>query len=222
MPERYPVDERAVTGKAVARLRRDGTIPANIYGRGIESKAVQLPFTQVRTMLRTHGRNMLIELDVAGEGEARPVVIRDIAREPVSGAVQHLDFYQVDLTRAIQADVPIVLTGVAPAVAAEGGILVHGNETVSIEALPTNLPESIEVSVEGLDELDAQLTVADLVAPEGVTILTDSDIVLARVVRPRLAAEDEEVVPEGEEGVEGAAAPAAEPGAADESSESDE
>ena len=90
MPDTYAVEPRTVLGKKVAVLRREGTIPANIYGRGLESVAVQMPWAQARIMLNAHGRNTLIEVKLDSESAARPVVVRDIGRDPVSGAVSPL------------------------------------------------------------------------------------------------------------------------------------
>lgn len=200
MPDTYVVEPRAVTGKGVKQLRRDGTIPANIYGRGLESVAVQLPWSRAREMLNAHGRNTLIEVQL-GDGDARPVVVRDIARHPVTGSVQHIDFFQVDLTRTIQADVPIHFVGEAPAVHTYGGVFVQALDVVHVEALPNEMPEAIEVSIDSLEELDQSLSVADIVLPAGVTILTAGEQAIAQIARPRLEVEEEEEVPEGEEGV---------------------
>jgi large subunit ribosomal protein L25 len=197
-----------VVGKRVARLRRDGTLPANIYGRGLESIAVELPARQAREMLIAHGRDTLIELQVAGESKPRPVVVRSFQRHPVTREVLHLDFFQVDLNRAIQATIPVHVTGEAPAVHTYQGVLLHGADSVQVESLPGDLPEALEVSIDGLDELDTQVTVADLVAPAGVRIISDSELMLARVARPRLVAAEEVELLEGEEApaVEGEAA----------------
>lgn len=201
MPDTYVVEPRAVTGKGVKRLRRDGTIPGNIYGRGLESVAVQLPWARAREMLNAHGRNTLIEVQLGDAGKALPVVVRDIARDPVSGSVQHIDFFQVDLTRTIQADVPIHFVGEAPAVATYGGVFVQALDVVRVEALPNEMPEAIEVSINSLEELDQSLNVSDIAAPAGVAILTAGEQAIAQIARPRLEVEEEEEVPEGEEGV---------------------
>ena len=212
MPDTYAVEQRSVTGKAVKRLRRAGTIPGNIYGRGLDSVAVQLPWSRAREMLNAHGRNTLIEVALDG-GAALPVVVRDIARDPVSGEVLHIDFFQVDLTRTIQASVPIHFIGDAPAVPTYGGVFVQALDQVLLEALPNAMPEAIEVSVESLTELDQSLSVADMVAPPGVTILSAPEQAIAQIARPRLEVEEETEVLEGEEGVvpaEGAEAAASE------------
>jgi large subunit ribosomal protein L25 len=198
MPDTYAIELRSITGKAVKALRRDGTIPGNIYGRGLESVAVQLPWARAREMLNAHGRNTLIEVQVDSSAP-RPVVVRDIARNPVSGEVQHIDFFQVDLTRTIQADVPIHFVGEAPAVPTYGGVFVQSLDVVHVEALPNEMPDAIEVSIASLKELEQSLAVYDIVA------------------RPRLESE-ESVVPEGEEG----AVPEGEESASDDDSSGDD
>lgn len=205
--EAVVVQQRSVLGKRVHRLRRDGVLPANIYGRGLESMPVQLDAREALTMLRTHGLNNLFTIRVDGEGEPRSVVVRDVDRHPTTREVRHIDFFQVDLTRPIQAAVPIVLTGDAPAVQRHGGILVTGIDSVLVDALPGDLPSTIETSVESLTELDAVLTVGDISFPEGVTPLTDPEIAIARIARPRLilsAADEEEAAEEAEEAAENA------------------
>ena len=201
MPDSYDVELREVTGKAVAVLRRAGTIPANIYGRGLDSFAVQLPWANAREMLNSHGQNTLIEVKVGSEGSARPVVVRDIGRDPVSGEVLHIDFFQVDLTRTIQADIPIHFIGEAPAVPTYGGIFVQSLDTIHVEALPNEMPEAVEVSIDELTELDQSLSVADITLPPGVTMLTALEQAIAQIARPRIEVEETETVPEGEEGV---------------------
>ena len=216
MPDTYAIELRSITGKAVKALRRDGTIPGNIYGRGLESVAVQLPWARAREMLNAHGRNTLIEVQVDSSAP-RPVVVRDIARNPVSGEVQHIDFFQVDLTRTIQADVPIHFVGEAPAVPTYGGVFVQSLDVVHVEALPNEMPDAIEVSIASLKELEQSLAVSDIVAPAGVTILTAGEQAIAQVARPRLESE-EGVVPEGEEG----AVPEGEEAASDDDSSGDD
>ena len=203
MAHRYAVATRSVLGKRSKRLRWDGVLPANVYGRGLDSVAVQLPRREAEALLDEHGLNALIELDVAGEGEQRPVVVRSIQRHPLTRELQHMDFYQVDLTRPIQAMVQVALVGEAPAVHTYQGIVITGADHVSVQALPAAMPAQLELSIESLEELDAQLTVGDLATPPGVEVLTEPDIMLVRVARPRLieeAVEEAELL-EGEEGV---------------------
>ena len=212
MPECYAVAARSVFGKRSKRLRREGVLPANVYGRGLESVAVQLPRRGAEALLAEHGLNALIEIAVEGEDEQRPVVVRSVQRHPLTRELQHLDFYQVDLARTMQAQVPVTLTGEAPAVHTYQGILITGLDHVAVEALPADIPSHIEISVDGLAELDAQLTVGDLSVGEGVRVLTEPGIMLVRIARPRVseAAAQDDALPEGEEPPPEDAAPTAE------------
>jgi len=202
MPDRYAVTPRAELGKRTKLLRRDGTLPCNVYGRGLDSMAVQLPQNEAEMMLAEHGMNSLIELLVDGEGKERPVVVRAIQRHPLSRELQHMDFYQVDITRTLQANVPVTVTGESPAVHTYQGITITGLDRVLVEALPAAMPAYLEISVDSLAELDDQLTVADLEVAEGVRVLSDPEIMIVRIARPRVI--EEEVTTtllEGEAGV---------------------
>jgi large subunit ribosomal protein L25 len=198
MPDTYAAEPRTVLGKAVARLRREGVLPANIYGRGLESTAVQIAARDMRVLLHEQGLNTLVNLQVAGESVPRSVVVRKVARHPVSAVLEHVDFYQVDLARAIQGAVTIVLIGEAPAVQTYRALMLQSTESVLVEALPALMPTHIDLSVDSLTEADSSLTVADLQLPEGVIVLTPSDVVIAQMSRPR-GAGDEDSLPEGEQ-----------------------
>src|SRR4051812_21515684 len=106
MPDTYAAEPRTTLGKSVARLRREGVLPANIYGRGVDSTAVQIATRDAAALLRVHGVNTLVNLQVAGESMPRSVVVRGTQRHPVNQALQHVDFYQVDVNRNMQAHVP--------------------------------------------------------------------------------------------------------------------
>ena len=211
MPDRYSVTARSVLGKRAKQLRRDGIMPGNIYGRGLESVAVQLPYRGAATIMSEHGLNSLIEVEVEGEETGRPVVVRSVQRHPVTREIQHVDFYQVDLTRQMQAMVPITITGVAPAVHTYQGVVITGADHVSVQALPADIPGHLEINIDGLEELDDQLTVGDLDLPASILVMTELDIMIVRVQRPRKiedAVEEAELL-EGEEGelAEGEEAP---------------
>lgn len=196
MPDTYVASPRTLLGKNVARMRKEGIIPGNVFGRGLESTTIQLSHKDARELLKVHGLNTLLNLQVEGEPAPRPVVVRHVQREPVSHDIQHLDFYQVDLERRIEAHLSVVVVGTAPAVQTYQGLLLHGADTVVVSALPAFMPAHLEVSVDGLRELESQVTAADLTLPAGVTLVSPPDVMLARVGRPRVAAEGP-AVPEG-------------------------
>lgn len=212
---------RAVLGKKVAALRRNGQTPANIYGHRIESTAVQANTMELAHLMRSMGRNALVSLKVDGEGSPRTVMVRDVMRNPLDGKVLHVDFYQVNLTEKMKAEVPVVLTGTSDAVVTYGGVLMQMVDVIHVEALPGDLPSEYTVDVSQITELEQGIHVRDLNIDETkVTVMSDPDVIVAKVAAPRLAAEEEEAAAaEGEpaEGEEGAEAPAEEQAAADES-----
>ena len=194
------VAPRDVLGKKVKALRRQGVTPANIYGSHVDSQSIQLSTDELRHVLKTAGRNDIIYLRLDGD-DPRPTFIRDIQQNPITDAILHVDFLQISLREQVKADVPIHLVGLAPAVDTYQGILMHGLDHVSVEALPTEVPSFIEVDVSTLEELNQTLHVSDVPVPDGVTILTDVEQVIAKVAPP--AVEPEPEVEEAEEGVEG-------------------
>ena len=195
---------RSVLGKKVRRLRREGLLPANVYGRGIDSTSIQLDSRDFRRAIRQVGIRSMFELAIDGEQEPRHVLVRGLDREGGTGDPLHVDFYQVDLTRPIQTTVAIRLVGVAPAVLDLGGTLLQNLETVAVRCLPLDIPEAIELDVSALETFEASLSVGDLNVAEGVEILAAADIGIATVDAPRLQVEGESgITEEGEEGEEG-------------------
>jgi len=207
------VEPRLVTGKRVKSLRRQGIIPAHLYGRGQDSLALQAPVTVVTTLLRTAEQNQIIDLKIGGESEPRSVMLRGVQRNPITDDLLHVDFFQISLTDKLRADVPLNIVGEAPAVQIFSGILLHQIDHVTVEALPADLPGHIDVDVSSLEVLDAAIHVRDLPLPPNVEMLSDPDQVVAKVSPPRVAEEEAAPAAEGApvaEGEEGAPAATAE------------
>ena len=205
MPDRVTLSatNRSVLGKKVRRLRREGVLPANVYGRGVDSTAIQLDGRDFRRAIRQAGIRSMFELAIEGEPQARHVLVRGLDREGGTGDPIHVDFYQVDLNNPIQTTIAIRLTGVAPAVTDLGGTLLQNLETVAIRCLPLDIPEAIELDVSSLESFELSLNVGDLNVPAGVEVLVASDIGVATVDAPRLLIEGEEEEGEELEGEEG-------------------
>lgn len=201
---------RQVEGKKVRQLRRQGIIPANLFGRGQDSRAIQVTALEVKRILAQHAGAKILRLQVSGAADT--VLIRHIQREPKTGAIQHIDFMHVDMTEKMHARVLVTLVGDAPAVKQHGGVLLHVLDSVEVECLPGNLPEALTLDVSGLDELDSSLHVRDLIAPTGVQILSDGDEVVAKIEKPRILVEETPAAATEE----AAAAPAATEEAAEE------
>jgi large subunit ribosomal protein L25 len=201
---------RTVVGKKVRRLRRDGIIPANVFGRGRDSAAIQVGAHDLQRLLARHGGSRIISLRVDGTDEA--TLLRHVQRDPRTGAIEHVDFMHVEMTQKIRARVPVRLIGEAPAVRQLGGVLLHITDAIEVECLPRDLPEALELDVSGLDQLDATLHVRDIPLPRGVELLADPDETVVRLTPPRMV---EEVAPAAP--AEAPAAPASEPEAESES-----
>ena len=205
------VKPRTVLGKKVRAMRQVGYVPANIYGHGIPSQAVQVDLLSLTHLLRSAGRNVVVSLEVEGEKGRRPVMVRGLHRRPTTGQVLHVDFYQVSLTEKIRTEVPIVLIGQAPAAADLGGTLLQGLDTVSVEALPTDVPPNIEVDVSLLAGFDDGVYVRDLAVDSArVQVLSDPDLVVAKVAAPRVAEVEEAAAEAAPEEVAAGEAPPAE------------
>lgn len=201
------VSPREVLGKKVKRLRREGVIPANVYGHALDSVAIQVPKDDLANLLKTSGTNEIIYLRLDGE-DPRPTFVRQVQRNPTTDVILHVDFYQIALKEKVRMDVPVSIVGTAPAEQTQGGTLLHSLDRISVEGLPTEIPSVIEVDVSGLEEIDATIYVGDLSVPGEVDVLSDPEQVVAKVAAPQKEVEvEEEVVegevPEGEEGVEG-------------------
>lgn len=177
--QKLTVVKRDVLGKKIKKLRREGMIPANIYGKDIKSLAVQLPFKEFETVYNEVGETGLLDLEV--DGKARPVLIHNVQLDHLTRIPVHADFYQVNLKEKVKTMVPLVVTGEPKAVTEKLGLLLQPLSEVEVEALPEDLPENIEINVEPLANVDEQITVNDLKAPKGVEVLTDASQVVVKI-----------------------------------------
>jgi len=171
---------RKETGKTSRRLYSRGLIPAVLYGPSMETMMLSLPrFEFERFMQQQAGSPGLVQLNIDGAPKPVNAMVRQIQRAPLKGHVLHVDFLAVRLDRPIQASVTLHFTGDAPA-AREGGTILHEIREVTLEALPADLPDFLEVDMSGL-MLGSTMTVADIVLPKGVTILEDPEGVICSV-----------------------------------------
>ena len=197
-------------------------VPGNIYGQS-ESTAIQIPARDVEQTIHRAGRTNLVSLAVKG-AQPTTVLVKNWQRHPYKADLLHVDFFRVSMTQTLRMDVPIRLTGESPAVKSAGGTPFQTQATLSVECLPGDIPEAIEVDISGLEEVDASIYVRDLAVPSGVTILTDGDEMIVKIMAPTVepeideaaAAEGEAAVAEGE-GESGAEASAEESSSDEES-----
>ena len=198
------VQVREQTGKGVARkLRAAGRIPGVLYGRGKEPRSLQLDPHEVERLLKRSdaGMNTLIDLTIEGDSAGREtVLVKELQRDPVGDVILHADLYVVDLTKTIEVEVPVHLTGTPVGVSVSGGILDHTLRDLLVECLPTAIPDAITLDVSGL-EIGDSVHVRDVQLPEGVTMRSDADLSIAGVAAPTVEEEETPEVAEGEEGV---------------------
>ncbi|MFA6250754.1 MAG: 50S ribosomal protein L25 [Candidatus Shapirobacteria bacterium] len=194
---------REVKGKKVKNLRNQGLTPSTVYGKGMESISISVDSKILQKTLEEVGSSGLVNLKV--EDKEYPIMFRNPQYHPVEGNVLHVDCYKVNLKEKIKAMVPIELVGESSSVK-NGNVLVEVANEIEVEGLPTDLPERIEVDITKLAEVDAMITVADLIVDTTkITILTDMDQVIVKTEEPKIEEE-----PVATEAVEPGAVPATE------------
>lgn len=182
-------EPRTVVGKKVKQLRREGMIPAVIYGQK-EPVIIQLENLALRRVLRQAGTTNLVDISL-GKSK-RTVLVREIQSHVTRNDLLHVDFIEVDMKATITAEAELVAVGMS-APAAEGlGVATLALRSVEIESLPDALVSEIEVDLTLIQTPDDVLYVSDLAAPEGVTILTDPETTVARFEYEKIAEEEEE------------------------------
>ncbi len=186
------VQRRSIVGKQVRGLRREGLIPAVIYGHGVESLPIQVRRTDLRGILDEASLSRLIALRLEGDEAPRVALIREVQRDVLTDDTLHVDFLEVQMAERLTTTISLHLVGESPAVEQQGGMLLQGITEVEIECLPADLIDAIEVDLSSLTELEQELTVADLVVPSSIEILTPSQEMVARTM----------FVPEEEEEIE--------------------
>lgn len=190
---------REIVGKKTKRLREQGLIPAVLYGRGLETKPIQIEVKALTKVINVAGTHQLISLEI-GDQKPQMILARDIQRDKIRREYLHVDFYVVKMDEKVTAHIPLIIEGEAPAVKDQGGILTQGLDELEIECLPKDLISAIEVNIEGLVNFNDSITVADLTVPRTITILSDLESMVVKIEAPRKVEEVEAL--EGEEVVE--------------------
>jgi large subunit ribosomal protein L25 len=188
-------EPRKITGRAVKTLRRQGLVPGNVFGKNVKSVSLQLDSKVFQKLYLQIGESTLAHLKISGEKESRPVFVSNLDKDPVTGNLLHVSFHQVDLKEKVSAPVVIKLLGESPAEKEKLGIMVQQLDELEIDALPMDMPEHIEVKVEGLVAVGDSISVADLkLDTSKMTIKTDPETIIVKI--EALAKEEvAEVVP---------------------------
>lgn len=212
---RLQAKKRAVTGRKVKQLRKQGLLPGNIYGKKVKSQAVEIPVTEFRKIYRQTGETKIVELAL-NDKDIHPVLIHNVQIDPLTRSPIHADFYQVDLKQKVKTNVPIKLMGISPAVEQKLGLLLQTLNEVEVEALPSDLPENLTIDVSSLTGVDQEFKVSDLKIPSGVTILTSPSLGIVKVGKliskeAEALAKEEEAAKEAAKAQAAAATAAAQP-----------
>lgn len=212
--------KRTVLGRKVKTLRRDGIIPAHVFGHKVKTVHVQVKSNDFAKVFEKVHETGIVDLSI--DSEKRPVLVRNVQYHPVTSDLLHIDFYQVNLQEKVRVNVPLEITSEAPAVEKKIGLLLTPVSEIEIEALPMDLPENIEVDISNLAEIGDEVKVKDLkVDKSKIEVHTDEELVVAQIgelvtkemeeLEAQVEAEQaeaaaEEVVAEGGEETEGAKA----------------
>lgn len=193
--EKLAAEKRTVLGKKVKHLRREGILPANMFGKGIKSTSLQLPLKDFQHVFNIVHETGLVDLTI--DGETHPVLIQNVHIQPITHTPLHADFFKVNLKEKVKATIPIVAVGEPKAVSDKIGVLLQPLSEVEVEALPADLPEHIEVNVENLANIDDSISLGDVKVPNGVELMAEPGEMVFRIAElvseaaEELAAEEE-------------------------------
>ena len=179
---------RDVLGKQVKALRREGRLPAVIYGKSLLPISISFDFREANRILPGLTSSHLVVIDV--DGEQHNALIREKQFHPVQGKLVHVDFLAVSMTERLHANVSISVEGESPAVVNLNGVLVTGLEEIEVECLPQDLPERIHVDVSSLDEIGSAIYVRDLQLDSKIRVWTDPGEMLVLITAPAAAEEE--------------------------------
>jgi large subunit ribosomal protein L25 len=181
--ERIAASPRTAFGKKARFLRRAGWVPANVFGRGVASVAIQLKAREIEHLLVHTHRSPLLALTVEGSPPAT-VLVKGVHRKPTTGELYHVDLYRVSMTQHLRMEVPLEFVGEAPAAKVHAAAILRVLDSLEVECLPGDLPGTIVVDLERLAEIDDTLHVGDLELPGGVRAVRDAEEIVAKAMRP--------------------------------------
>ena len=205
--EALKAEKRTVLGKKVKHLRREGILPANVFGKGMQSQSLQLPIKEFVEVYDKVHETGLVDLTIGSD--VYPVLIQNIHIQPITHTPLHADFFKVNLKEKVKATIPIIGVGEPKAVTDKVGVLLQALSEVEVEALPTDLPENLEINIEGLAQIDDSLTIGDLKVPAGVEINAENAEMIFRIGE-LVSEEAEELAAEEEAAAEAASEEGAE------------
>ena len=190
---------RDVVGKKVKKFRKEGNVPAVMYGHKIEARNLWVNYIEIEKVYAKAGESALIELEIAGKKVN--TLIHDIQNDPMSGRISHVDFFQVNMKEEVETEIPLEFVGESEAVKAHGGVLIKNMDEITVKCLPSDLPEKYEIDISKLVTFDDVIAVKDLKISDKVEIMLDGETVIALVAAPRTESEMEGLETKVEEDV---------------------
>ena len=194
----FQVSKRVVLGKKVKELRRQGLTPLHLYGKGAPSVFLQADSPAVADIVKQVGNNIPLNLSYSEAETPDLVFVREIQRHPISNQILHVDFYRIDVTQKVRGVVPIFLQNESPAVRIHGGVLSQLTHSLSVECLPMDMPERIDIDISVIEIPDQAIRVSDFITDNRITVLADPEEIIARVTPPRVA-QQQELADQGDE-----------------------
>jgi large subunit ribosomal protein L25 len=178
---RYPLaaEARTVLGHKVNKLRKTGVVPATLYGRGMTPTTITIPLESFLSVYKKAGETHIVDLSVSGK--TYPVLIHTVQQHPVSNIIQNVEFLTVNLTEKLKTYVPIQIVGESQAVKDGKGTVITTLQEIEVECLPTNIPESVDVDISSLTEVDQEIKVSQLSAATNVVILADPEQTVVKI-----------------------------------------
>ena len=199
-------EKRTVLGKQVKKLRKQGILPANIFGKDFESLSLSVKLAEFNKVFHEAGETGVVYVTV--DGQEIPTLIKDVQKHPVNDNILHIDLRKINLKQKIETEVPLEYVGESPA-EKDGAVLMYPVDRVVIEALPTDIPHALEIDLSTLAEIDQTFTIADLPKSDSYVIIDAPETVLVSVTAHKEESVEPDTtttIPEGEEGAEGEAA----------------
>lgn len=184
------VQPRTIFGKKLKKLRKEGNIPANIYGPDFKSQSISVFFKDFIKMYKIAKETGVVYLKL--DDQELPTLIKHVQRHPVDDHILHADFRKIDLKQKIQTDVPVKVVGQSEAVSQKGGVLLTQSESLTVEALPTEFPKQIEIDITQLKDIGQEIKVSDLPKSKKYQIKDLLDKIIVSVVEHK----EEEVLPQ--------------------------
>jgi large subunit ribosomal protein L25 len=178
-------EKREVLGSKVRKMRKEGLIPATVFGKTVDSISIQISSVEFNRVYKQAGETSLIWISVDGESKERPTLVKDLSNNPLSGKIVHIDFHQVNLKEKVTANVPVEIIGESELIKSGAAVLDIHLDEVEVEALPTDIPEKLVFDISILNQVGDSLLLSSVVLPAGVTLITDIESVVVALGEPQ-------------------------------------